>query len=403
MTLSLQPLPQHRLMVDWLKAHEPEVWRWQAEAERSRQDPQEVRLSLLRDTYRLDAESHPVLFEELAAAINALGLEEIEVSAYQAQGRIDPNAAICYLPGEAHLIFSGPILTLLSPAELRAILGHELAHYLLWRMDDGDFFIADRMLHQSAAHPDADPSHMRTARLWALATELFADRGAWLAAGCIETAVASLVKCYTGLAQVSGKSYLAQAAEIFSQSKPATEQLSHPEAFIRARALQLWVEQAADLEPAIAAMLDEKEDIENLHLIQQIHITELTHRFLMHHLRPAWFQTEAVLAHARHFFPEFDPAAIQAASRAASREVPDLFQELARPVREFFCQVMLDFCAVDPDLHELPVAAALEQAREMECLEYFVGIAAKPLQLGPRDLKRLKETASRQLAEVSGA
>ena len=110
-----------------------------------------------------------------------------------AQGRTDPNAAICYLPGEAHLIFTGPILTLLSAMELRAVIGHELAHYLLWQIEDGAYYLADRILHQSAAHAQAESSHIQSARLWSLATELFADRGSYQATGCLETDVASLV------------------------------------------------------------------------------------------------------------------------------------------------------------------------------------------------------------------
>lgn len=393
MSLPLTPLPQHRALVDWLKSNESEVWRWHSDAERLSHDAEEVRLSLLRDTYRMDAEGHPELFAEIAAARDALGLSHIEVRAYQAQGHATPNAAICYLPGEAHLIFSGPILTLLTAAELRAVIGHELAHHLLWQMDGGDFYLADRILHLSAEHPQAEPSHAQSARLWSLATELFADRGAWRATGCLETAVASLVKTCTGLSQVSGKSYLSQAAEIFSKSKPKTDQLTHPETFMRARALQLWVEESSDLDAAVARMLEESDGLEELDLMQQVSLSRLTKRFLAQHLRPEWFRSEAVLAHARLYFPDFtvDGAADDA---LLSEELGSL----SKPRREFLCQVMLDFCAVDPDLEELPVAAAIERARELECLSHFEKLAAKELGMKAKDLKRLKEKSAEILA-----
>ncbi|MEK7953405.1 M48 family metalloprotease [Luteolibacter soli] len=392
MSRILTPLPQHRSLVDWLRTRESEVWKWHSDAERLTQDAEEVRLSLLRDTYRMDAEGHPELFAEITAAQQALGLSHVTVYAYQAQGQSTPNAAICYLPGEAHLIFSGPILTLLSPAELRAVIGHELAHHLLWQMEDGTFYLADRILHQSAAHPHAEPSHGQSARLWALATELFADRGAYLVTGCLETAVASLVKICTGLAQVSGKSYLTQAEEIFSKSKPKTEQLTHPETFMRARALHLWVEESEDLEGAIARMLVEDEGLEEMDLIQQAQLAALTQRFLKQHLRPTWFRSEAVLAHARLYFPDFTPADTN------DRELADELEALSKPRREFLCHVMLDFCAVDPDLDELPVAAAIERARDLECLSHFEKLAAKELKLKAKDLKRLKEKSSELLA-----
>ena len=378
--------------MDWLRTRESEVWKWHSDAERLTQDAEEVRLSLLRDTYRMDAEGHPELFAEISSAQQALGLSHITVHAYQAQGHPTPNAAICYLPGEAHLIFSGPILTLLSAAELRAVIGHELAHHLLWQMEDGAFYLADRILHQSAAHPQAEPSHGQSARLWSLATELFADRGAYLASACLETAVASLVKTCTGLAQVSGKSYLTQAEEIFSKSKPKTDQLTHPETFMRARALQLWVEESEDLDKAIARMLAEDEGLEEMDLIQQAQLAALTQRFLQQHLSPAWFRSEAVLAHARLYFPDFTPADTQ------DGELTGALEALSKPRREFLCHVMLDFCAVDPDLDELPVAAAIERARDLECLSHFEKLAAKELKLKAKDLKRLKEKSSELLA-----
>ena len=381
--------------MDWLRVQEREIWDWHADAERLTQDAEAVRLSLLRDTYRMDEEGHPELFAEIGAAKVALDLGELDVQAYQAQGQSAPNAAICYLPGEAHLIFSGPLLSLLSPSELRAVIGHELAHYLLWQMEGGAFYLADRIIHQAAAHPQAEASHVQSARLWSLATELFADRGAFQVADSLETAVASLVKICTGLSQASGKSYLTQAKEIFSKSKPKTEQLTHPETFMRVRALQLWAEEDVDLEQALARMIEEREELDSLDLIQQAELTKLTRRFLMRHLRPNWFRSDAVMAHARLFFPDFslgpEPDEAIASDLAA----------LSKPRREYLCQVMLDFCAVDPDLEDLPVAAAIEQAREMECLGHFEKIASKELKLKARTIKNLKDKAAGMLAAAT--
>ena len=382
MPAALAPLPQHRSLADWLRREEKEVWNWFADKERSATDAGQVRLSLLRDTYRMDAEAPPEVFREIAAACAALGIEA-QVFAYQAQNDTQPNAAVCHLPGEAHVIFSGSILSLLSADELRGVIGHELAHHHLWQIEDGAYYLADRILHSSASHPAAEPAHAQSARVWRLATELFADRGAFIAAGSLETAVAGLVKTTTGLAQVSAKSYLAQAEEIFSKSKPKTDQLTHPETFIRARALQLWSENNADLDDTIARMLDFDEGIDDLTLVQQHELTTLTRRFLAHLLEPSWFQTEAVLAHARLFFREFKPAAdagiiTELSSRPASH-------------REYIAQLMLDFCAVDPDLDDSPIARCLEFARDLECLGTFEKPLTKHLKLKAKDLKRIKE------------
>ena len=378
----LEILPQHRALTDWLYREEKEVWRWFEEKEKTATDAEQVRLSLLRDTYRLDAEAHPEVFREIETACAALGIEA-QVFAYQAQDGIAPNAAVCHLPGEAHVIFSGPILSLLSTDELRGVIGHELAHHHLWQMEDGRFYLADRILHSAASHPGAEPAHAQSARVWRLATELFADRGAFLATNSLDTAVAGLVRTTTGLAQVSAKSYLAQAAEIFSKSKPKTDQLTHPETFIRARALQLWVEEDPSLEETIAKMLDFDEGLDDLTLVQQSELAALIRRFLAHLLEPTWFQSEAVLAHARLFFREFQPAADAA-----------ILTELAEhPAshREYFAQLMLDFCAVDPDLDNPPIARCLAFARDLECLGAFEKLLTKELKVKAKDLKKLKE------------
>lgn len=378
----LSPLSQHLHLTRWLRDSEKEVWQWFADKERNQTDAEQMRLALLRDTYRLDAESHPDVFREICAACGALGLET-RVFAYQAHHAPEPNAAVCHLPGEAHVVFSGPILSLLFPDELRAVIGHELAHHHLWQMEGNAFFLADRILHSAAAHPAAEPSHAESARVWRLATEFFADRGAYLAGGSLESAVAGLVKSTTGLAQVSAKSYLAQAEEIFSKSKPQIDQLTHPETFIRARALQLWAEGDEGLEEFIARTLDSGGGLDGLTLVQQAELSALTRRFLAHLLEPAWFQTEPVLAHARLFFRELQPV--------ADASILSEIATLPSSHRECFAQIMLDFCAVDPDLDDPPLLRCLGFARDLECPGVFEKLLAKEMKMKSRELKRLKE------------
>ena len=92
---------------------------------------------------------------------------------------------------------------------------------------------------------------------------------------------------------------------------------------------------------------------------------------------------EAVLAHARLFFREFKPAADAA-----------ILSELAeRPAshREYFAQLMLDFCAVDPDLDDAPIERCLEFARDLECLGAFEKLLTKELKVKAKVLKKLKE------------
>ena len=101
----------------------------------------------------------------------------------------------------------------------------------------------------------------------------------------------------------------------------------------------------------IAKMLEFEDGLDDLTLVQQSDLAALTRRFLAHLLEPAWFQTEATLAHARLFFREFKPC-------ADAKIVAELAERSAAQ-REYFAQLMLDFCAVDPDLHDLPISRCL--------------------------------------------
>lgn len=397
MARTLVPLPQHYALASWLREEEREVWDWFVACREKEDYADNLRLSLLKNTYRMDAEVHADVFRELEAAKAALELD-VPVHLYQAQGATQANAAIYHLPGEAHLVFSGAALTLLSMDEIRGVIGHELAHYQLWEKDGGTFLIADRILDSAASHPASQPSHSHSARLWSLATELFADRGAFLATDNLESAVAGLVKLSTGLQQVSAKSYLQQAEEIFSKSKPKTDALSHPETFMRARALQLWVEEAEDVEKQIATMLDLDGGLETLSLTEQAQCTLLTRRFLQQWLRPKWFQSDDVLAHARLFFPDFVPATETDETLKAE------LRELTAPLRDYVCAVMIDFCAVDPELDEVPVAWAIDWARELECLGALEKMLTRELRMKAKDVKRLKESTAAVLAkaEVQG-
>ena len=61
--------------------------------------------------------------------------------------------------------------------------------------------------------------------------------------------MAALIETGTGLSEVSAESYLRQADEISTKSRIPADDLSHPEPYIRARALRLWAEQGEAAEP----------------------------------------------------------------------------------------------------------------------------------------------------------
>jgi Peptidase family M48 len=316
---------------------------------------------------------------------------------YQAQNSPQPNAALYFIPGEGHVVFSGPVLTLLNAEEIKSVLGHELAHYRLWQWEQGELHIADRLIQAVAGDPRAADSHEQTARRFQLYTEIFADRGSLCVTRDVHPVIAGLVKIQTGLTQVSAPAYLKQAEEIFAKDNVATEGLSHPEAFIRARALSLWQEQRHEAHPHIARMIEGAESLGSLDLIGQMRMVKSTRRLLEYYLQPRWFQTPAVLGHAKLFFDDFHPATTKDASAL------EPFKTGEATLREYLFYLLLDFVSADPELDDMPLVAALDLTRQLECDAAFEKLAAKELKLKVRDMRKLKEEASEMLAKAEGA
>ncbi len=391
--MPLAPLPYQREIVAYLKDTEPELWSWASSAEVRGAFAEEMRTELLKANYRLDADGHPELAERCAAVAQRLGVTA-PVTLYQASGGLGLNAMLCHLPGEAHIVFTGPILATLKGAELDAVLAHELAHYRLWEMDGGDFLVADRLLLAAANDPRAAPSHAQTARRFRLYTEVFADRGSLAGCGQLEAAVAALVKTETGLPEVSATSYLRQADEIFSREDATTKGLDHPETFIRARALRLWAENDAGLQAWLAATIEGPLELDELDLPGQRRVSQLTQRFLAELLRPRWYQTAPVLAHARAFFPDFAPALAPDDSLAEALRSSDA------ATREYLCYLLLDFAVVDRDLEDVPLAAALDWSERLEIAEQFEKLVLKELGIGKRQLNKLKKDAAALLQKA---
>ncbi len=398
----LAPLPYHRRMVTVLRQQEPALWRWFASTEAESERAERLRLELLRSTYRLTRDSHAELYAASDRVAARLGVAETPVL-YQAQNGGSASAALVHLPGEAHLVLIDGIVGLLSQAELTAVLGHELTHLLLWQARDRDFMVADRILEACAADERCEPSLLESCRQYRLATELLADRGAAVACGDAGVAIAALLKVTTGLATVDPVGYLQQAEEVLRRGgETGSAGDSHPESFLRARALALWARAhtaelaslrregaiagpwdqelpaARDAEADIAAMLAGPPSLAHVDLPGQVELTELTEELLKTLLQPAFMRSEAVLAHARMFFP-FDQVGDPAAGRV------DALVELVRrgddSLRDYACYLLLDLVAADPDLEEVALAWAGDVACRLGALERFAALVVQELGL----------------------
>jgi hypothetical protein len=381
---ALEPLPYHREIRDYLKTEERAVWDWYASAKVREDQAEAVRFDLLKSTYRLDRDSSAELYQAVDEAAGKLGVD-LPITLYQAQNPQGLNLSIALLASEAHIVLHGDVQAALAADELRAVLGHELSHLLLWRGWGGEFLIVDQVLSAMTNDSHAQPAHLHSARLFSLYNEIFCDRGALRVADDLHVVVAALVKTETGLSRVDAASYLKQADEIFAKGIARTDGITHPEAFIRARAAKLWHEQDGDVDAQVAAMIEGLPELATLDLIARTRVSALTRRLIDALLAHKPLRSEMLLSHARLFFDDYAPT-------SATPDVAQLAQDLATgdaELRDYWCFVLLDFATADRDLEDAPLAAAMALAEQLELKEPLAEIARRELRLRKKQLEEI--------------
>lgn len=392
---TLSPLPYHHTIVDYLRSHEPDVWNWASARGTDAEQRDALRAALLRDTYRIERDAHAEVHATLDLALARLGIDA-PATLYQSPGQ-SMNAALFYVPGEVHIMLQGPLLERLSRDELLAVLGHELSHYLLWSRDEGRLLVADRILHDALSSADGHASHQETYRRYALHTELFADRGAAIAAGAIAPAISALVKVQTGIGTVDAAAYLRQAMEIEAKEAQASSAYSHPETFIRARALALWWEGTEDMQAWLDARLHGPLALDRLDLPGQLHLQRLTRGFIAHFLADADLASDAVLTQVRAMFPDWSSAEpALAPSELAAALSPDVS---ATAVSTYLNALLIDLALADPDQQDSALLRAGRLARELGTFDGFEASLRRDAAMGKRDLDKYK----RQLDKESQA
>jgi hypothetical protein len=428
----LRALTYHRAAADLLEREEPDGWAIIRKLPSSAAAPTagwddepaaDPAADLLRSAYRLEATGHPVVHSALARAAENLGIDR-PVAVYQVEGSIEANAGLLTLPEELVILLSGNLIPLLSEAGLSAVFGHELAHHLLWSLEDGRYQVADRLLELLSVDASTPPAHLETFRRYRLATELFADRGAVVACGDLSTAVASLVTAVTGLADVDPAGYLAQAQAAYSQTGSRTRnraETTHPETLMRAWALDRWhaeltveapasepddvplVDRPPAGENAARAALRPELDLDALDLFDRSDLEQITRNLIEDLLLDHEWHCEPVLAHVRQFFPELLPVRSTSAGPGVGIgddwgspgfEIRALPAAISAQTRRYLGYVLLDLITVDPDRDlELAMARAIPFAERLGLGAELDRLARAELQLSAAAWARIHAAA----------
>jgi Peptidase family M48 len=376
----LEPMQYHRRMVKLLQDQEPEVWKWAMSQKIKDEQFEAIRSSMLRETYRLAPEAHGKAHELCHKAMQALAIEA-PITLYQASDG-SMNAALCFIPGEVHMVFYGAILEKLSDDELLALMGHELAHYRLWTTEGSQYHAVNRILDHALAYREATPSHYESSRLFALATELYADRGAALAVNSPEPAITMLVKVMTGLTSVDAKSFLKQASEIDAAGQ-ASQGTTHPESFLRAQAVQKWWQAEPDTNEWIEARLMGLLSLKSLDLTRQHELTDMTKQFISALTADKNMQSDEVLGQIKRFFPKWKPSDQKLDKNTFARS------RLDKSVYSYLSAIVCDLAMADRDIKDEVLTVGFRLMKELEAEDEYRAAMKDKLKLTKQAIDKL--------------
>lgn len=378
--MQIPPFSFHVNLRDYFKK-QTKTWQWFADNEIVQAQTEEFKTDLLKNTYRLDNESEPNLYKLLDTAKFKLGIN-LPITIYQSQS-IDNNASIVIFNNEAHLVISGNILKLLTENELLALLGHELSHILLYTIEGGDFEVTSRIINTIANDHGSELYYHETARIFQLFTELYCDIGALKVCEDINTAITTLIKIHTGLEKVSAESYLKQTDEILERVEKGSAGESHPEIYLRAKAIQLYVDDKLEYESKIEKLIYGKKDISLLNLFSKLEVYNTTKDLVDIILKPKWTQSEHCVVLYKQYFKQFNIDSTAILNEEIKAEIFDTKENM----QNYYAYVMLDFALCDYELREPFLGLILDIAEQIGIEKNLKKIIMKEFKLSEKTFK----------------
>ncbi|MCP4074355.1 MAG: M48 family metalloprotease [Hyphomicrobiales bacterium] len=409
--LAIEAILYHISLTKCLKSHEDGLWEWFASDEIEESADNDARLYLLKNAVRLDRETHSDIYNLADEVAEILGIEN-KIVLYQGDNNGQRNAMLIAMKSEVAIFFGANITEFLSPEELRALLAHEMAHFLFKSLNKGDLFIADRLLTW-VCNEGGENAHKRSLWLSQLYQEIFADRVALHVCKDIEAPLSLLVKIGAGISNISSRAYLEQAEEAMAlslkdEAYEGAGQNTHPELFIRALAMRDWLEDNQSAPEKLKQLIEGNPNVHNLDLLQQSYLSDITRGLIEHLLKPQFSGVEALEIHAREYFPDFD---INEKKRdfklnyprdepGTLNPVPDLCEAistLSRSAKSYMGYVMSDFAFCDPNQDDLVLIEVIRLSEKFGMKDEFDEIAIKDLTIEKAKLEKIRKTIAKQL------
>ena len=389
-----KPLPYHLAIRDLLRDLDPHVWNWFG---RQRLEPaalEALKFDLLKSTYRLSRVSHAAIYHAADAVADALQVK-LPITLYQSQTDSVPNAGIAFASEEIHIVLRGKIDSVLNEAELKALFGHEFGHHLLHRAENGEHLQAWDALRATCLDSNVHPAFLHSFRKLCLYSEIFCDRVAFEVVRDLDTVVSMLVKVTLGATTVMAADFIVQAKEILrrfdTNNESSSEGLTHPEAYIRACAIELYHQESPSHESEIAKWIEGAMDMATLDLLQQREVSVATRQLIRQILRFSHIQSDLMLSHARLYFEDFSwDECLNTADEKLTKLIAE--QPNTHSIISYFCFVLLDFATADRELEELPLANALMISEKLGLKEPLIPMARKEMKLRKNQIDQWDRT-----------